>query len=501
MTRPAGPARADAGPAPALPYSGTPSAPPPCAPENRRFLLIAAILASALGFIDSSVVAIALPAMRDSLGATLPQAQWISNAYLLALSALILVGGAAGDRFGPARVFGAGIALFMLASLACTLATGPPAMIAARAVQGLGAAAMVPGALALIARAYPPGERGAAIGLWAASSAVTTALGPLAGGVLLTFGGPDAWRAIFAVNLPLGAVALWLLATKVTRDPARPATRLDLPGAALAALALGALAAGLTGAEHGATAIDLGLVALGLAALAGFVATERAGTQPMIPLRLFADRAFAAANTVTFVLYFALTTILFFLPMTAIAGWGLTAMEPAAAFAPLSLFVGARSPAMGRLAERVGAGRLIAPGAALVAAACAAMAASAPAQAFWAAVFPAAMAMGLGMALVVAPLSAVVMARAGEHTGAASGINNALARMAGLLAVAAMGPVAAAAYAGRDGPDSFGAALSGPDAAHAAASAAGFAAVAWCAAGLAALAALLAWLTLPPRGG
>ena len=178
-----------------------------CAERARPRLLVAAILASAPGFIDGTAVSIALPAMRDRLAPDLAQAQWIHNGYMLTLSALILVGGAVGDRFGLAHVFGLGIGLFVLASLVCAVATTPNLLIAARAVQGTGAAIMVPGSLALIARAYPRADRGRAIGIWAAASALTTALGPIIGGVALTFGGPEMWRWIFAINLPLGALA------------------------------------------------------------------------------------------------------------------------------------------------------------------------------------------------------------------------------------------------------------------------------------------------------
>ena len=186
-----------------------------CPQPQRRFVLIAAILASALGFIDGSVVSIAIPAIRSDIGATLADAQWISNAYALTLSALILAGGAAGDNFGLRRTFVAGIVLFVAASLACALAPGPGSLIAARAVQGIGAAIMVPGSLAIIAKAYPKKERGRAIGIWAASSALTTALGPVIGGLVLSAFDDSVWRLIFAINLPLGGAAIYLLLFKV----------------------------------------------------------------------------------------------------------------------------------------------------------------------------------------------------------------------------------------------------------------------------------------------
>ncbi|MBM7067512.1 MFS transporter [Actibacterium sp. 188UL27-1] len=454
-----------------------------------------AILASALGFIDGSVVAIALPAMRADLGATLSQAQWISNAYLLTLSALILVGGAFGDRFGLARVFGGGIALFVVASVFCAAAPNAQSLIIARLVQGVGAAFMVPGSLALIARAYPDGERGAAIGTWAAASAVTTAAGPIIGGLLLTFGTDSIWRWIFAVNLPLGALALWLLIRHVDRDPNTATAGLDLPGAALATLGLGALAWALTGAEHGQSA-SLGLATFGIAALALFLWVEAHSPCPMLPLGLFADRAFSAANAITFTIYFALSTLLFYLPMTVISTWGVTAIEAAAAFAPLSVFIGLFSARIGRLEPRFGAGPLIATGCGLLAIAYVAIAITAPAMQFWTRTFPGCVVLGAGMALIVTPLSTTIMASVpAASTGTASGVNNAVSRLAGLIAVAAMGSLAAVVYGAYGGALSFGAA--DPDAAHAIATTRAFTLLCGVAAVLAGLSCIGALIYLP----
>jgi len=219
--------------------------------SSRKFILIAAILASSLGFIDGSIVSIALPSIRASLDGSLAQAQWISNGYLLPLAALILVGGAIGDRYGLVRVFSFGIGMFVLASIFCMFARSAEFLIAARAWQGFGAAFMIPGSLALISRVYPRGERGKAIGTWAAASAVTSALGPIIGGLLLTFGDMNSWRLIFAINLPLGAIALFLLYRHIENDPQDLDRGVDLAGAVFAVLSLGALAAALTGAEQG----------------------------------------------------------------------------------------------------------------------------------------------------------------------------------------------------------------------------------------------------------
>ena len=464
------------------------SLPPLCAPEARKWVLTTAILASSLGFIDGSVTSIAMPAMRASLAASLVEAQWIGNAYLLALSALVLAGGAMGDRFGVARVFGAGIAVFVVASLVCAVAPTAGALIAARVVQGVGAALMVPGSMAIIARAYPKAERGRALGIWAAASAITTAAGPILGGLLLTWGPDWSWRLIFAVNLPLGAFAIWILATKVRADPSRPEIAIDMVGALLATAGLGLAAYALTDPGPRATVT----LAAGAAALALFVLWEARAAHPMMRLGLFRDRGFSAANVATFFLYFALSAVLFFLPMTAISAWGATEIEVTAAFVPLSVLIGALSTPAGRMADKIGAGPMIAGGSALVGLAYGALALTAGEADFWGRAVPAMTVAGLGMALVVAPLSAGVMARVSEaEQGAASGINNAVSRVAGLVAVALLGPVAASAYAKAGGAASFGEpGVAG--AAHAAATSAGFGAVAGIAAACALVAALAA---------
>ncbi|MFP4304295.1 MFS transporter [Rhodosalinus sp.] len=452
-------------------------------------MLTAAILASALGFIDNSVVAIALPAIRDSLGASLSQAQWINNAYMLPLSALILAGGAAGDRFGLVRVFGVGIAVFLLGSAATALAPTPETMIAARALKGLGAAAMVPGSLALVARAYPRAERGRAIGLWAAASALTTAGGPVIGGLILSAGADWTWRLVFALNLPLGALALWMLATRSQPDPGRPDAPVDWAGAALATGGLFTLAWGLTRPGQWP------LAAAGLVILGVFVFWQARAPAPMMPLALFRSRAFSAANGLTFALYFALSTMLFYMPMALIGGWGVSEAAAAAAFAPLALLVGTLSGLAGRIADRIGPAPPIVAGALTAAAGYAALALTAPEANYWGRALPALGVVGLGMAMLVAPLSAAVMGAVEDaQAGAASGINNAVTRMAGLIAVAAMGGVAAAAYGAAGGPASFG--ETSAAAGHLDATNAALATLAWTGCTLALGAAIIAWLGL-----
>lgn len=466
---------------------------PLCAPESRPYLLAAAILASSLGFIDGSIVAIALPAMRLSLGASLVEAQWISNAYMLTLSALILAGGAAGDRFGLARVFGGGIAVFILASLASAFAPTAGFLIAARAVQGLGAAFMVPGSLALISRAYPKEERGKAIGIWAAAAAVTSALGPIIGGLALTFGGADVWRWIFAVNLPLGLLALYFLIKKVEQDPSQPDRGIDFPGGLSAVIGLGLIAWALSGAEYGdtisRTSLFFGLSGVGIVIL--FLRIEARSPHPMMPLSLFRNSGFTVANIASFGIYFSFSAILMYLPMVVIGGWGESEITTSAAYVPLSVFIAILSGFSGKLAGRIGPTPLLVGGALVLATGYATLALAIPTQNFWGAVLPAMSLQGIGMGLVVAPLSTAVMGSVAPHsTGTASGINNAVIRMSSLIAVATMGSVVAIGYGAADGPATFGEIMQDPG--HTAATNAAFIMVAWGASAICLVSALVA---------
>lgn len=463
-----------------------------CTPERRPLVLIAAVLASSMGFIDGTVVSIAIPAIRNTLGATLGEATWINNAYMVTLAALILVGGAFGDRFGLARVFTLGIGLFVVTSAICALAPSPDILILARGAQGAGAALMIPGSLAIISRAYPRELRGGAIGTWAAASAVTTAMGPLIGGLTLAFGGDAMWRWIFAINLPLGVAAILLTRAGIRRDAARPGEPIDLRGAALAVFGLGTLAWALTHAESGEAGRDAAVAAvIGGAAVAAFLWHEHRTAHAMMPLSLFASRTFSAANAATFSLYFGLSAILFFLPMLVIAGWGVAEIEAAFAFAPLSAAIFLFSRMFGRLADRIGGGPLVGVGSAIAAAAYAWLAVAVESREFWTGVLPPMMLMGFGMSMVVAPISATVMgAVRDDQSGLASGVNNAISRIAGLIAVAAMSSVVSLSYREAGGPETYGIAADAPG--HGAAMVAAFATVAWVAAGLSALSSVLA---------
>jgi EmrB/QacA subfamily drug resistance transporter len=480
--------------------------------HQRRFVLVAAILASSMGFIDGSVISIAIPAIRADLSATLPQAQWVSNAYLLFLSALTLLGGAAGDRFGLRRVFGLGIAVFTLASLACALAPSPTILIWSRAVQGVGAALMVPGSLAVIAKAYPRESRGAAIGIWAAASSVTSIAGPIIGGLVLTALGDWSWRLVFAINLPLGVAALFLLATKIAPDQPEGGRRLDVVGAVLATVALLLVAFGLTGTGGESTpppSHTIPWTAAGLVFAAAFLVWEHRTSAPMLPLSLFGSPAFSGANGLTFALYFALGGTMFFLPMTMIGGWGESPATVSLVLLPMGVMLTALSSFSGRWADRLGPGLLIAVGSAIVAVAFALLGMSASRHDAWFTVLPLVTLLGLGMGLVVSPLSTAVMTSVPDsQTGIASGVNNAVARVAGLLAVALLGGVVATVFERSLGsaaelPIFFGLRADNltaqQDALRAGATDAAFAAIAYITAALSLLSAAIAWITLPRR--
>lgn len=444
-----------------------------------------------MGFIDGTVTAIAMPAIRASLGASLADAQWINNAYMVALAALILTGGAFADRFGLARVFSLGIALFIAMSLVCAIAPDAQTLIAARFAQGIGAALMVPGSLAIVSRAYPRDQRAAAIGTWAAYSAVTTALGPIIGGLALSFGGPDIWRWIFAINLPMGLAALWMIRHGIACDAARPDQPVDIIGAVLATSSLGLLAWAMISAEGGTDRPTLLLALTGAALFAAFVLHEARTPAPMMPLTLFRSRLFAAANGATFLLYFCLSAIMFYLPMLVIAAWGISPIVAATAFAPMSVFIALLSKRFGTLADRIGPAPVITMGAITISAGYGWLAVSVTGQSFLTDVLPPMSLAGLGMAMVVAPVSTAVMAAVSDRqNGLASGVNNAISRAAGLTAVAAMGGIITRSYLAAGGTSAYGIVAEG--AAHTTAMTAAFATLAWITCAVAAFAALVA---------
>lgn len=481
-----------------------------CPPESRRFVLVTAILASGMGFIDGSVVSLAMPIIRADLGATLVDAQWISNSYMLFLSALVLLGGAAGDVYGVRNIFAWGIAIFIATSLACALAPDADTLIVMRALQGIGAAFMVPGSLAIIAKSYPAESRGRAIGLWAAFSSLTTAGGPFIGGMVLSFGAEWMWRLIFAINVPIGLVAIGMLLARVPRDRPPEERRLDYTGALLATLGLGLMAWGLTnfGVPENERMVAPWLwVAVGVLVFAVFIVWEKHAAMPMVKLALFRSKAFSGANVYTLILFFALNAVLFFLPMTVVTGWNIPEWQASLLVVPLSLFIAVFSGRAGRLADRIGPRLPLTIGAALVGLSYAGLAATMQMMRLWEVTFPILLLQAAGMSMLVSPLSAAVMlATPDSDTGLASGVNNAVARAAGLMAVAALGAMASLVFASVLGESmagiEFGARPAAPleagvEMLRIAATNHAFQAIAWVSALMCLIAAVIAWTTQP----
>jgi EmrB/QacA subfamily drug resistance transporter len=404
---------------------GTPSA---------RGIVAAATLGSGLTLLDGTVVNVALRTMGTDLDASLSQLQWITNGYFLSMASLILLGGALGDRLGRRRIFVIGTAWFALASLLCGVAPNAEVLIAARVLQGIGGALLTPGSLAMIQGAFRAEDRSRAIGAWSGLGGIAAALGPLIGGLLIDHA---SWRWIFLINLPLAALTIWLAQRWVpeTRDP-RAHGRFDLGGAALASLALAGTTWALTDAGGPATVWAAGL---GLVAAVAFVVVERRRPEPMVPLGLFADRTFSAANAMTLLVYAALGAILFFLVLQLQTVGGYTALEAGLATLPVTICMLVLAARGGALAERIGPRIPMTFGPIVMAAGTLWLLVVGPDVTFWRDVAPGLTVFGLGLALMVAPLTATVLAAApDDDAGIASGINNAVARAGSLLAVAAL---------------------------------------------------------------
>jgi EmrB/QacA subfamily drug resistance transporter len=401
-----------------------------------RWLIAVTVAGSGMAFLDGTVVNVALPKIGEDLNASTSALQWILNGYLLTLASLILLGGSLGDRLGRRLIFQVGVALFTLASLLCAVAPTVELLIFARLIQGIGGALLTPGSLAIIEASFRPTDRARAIGAWSGLGGVATAFGPLLGGWLIA---AISWRAIFVINLPIGIFVAWAASAHVPESKDPTATgKIDLSGAALAAIGLGGTTYALIEApEGGHTAAVVATALIGVAALIGFFVRERRATDPMLPLSIFSSRQFSAANAVTFVVYAALGVVFFLLVSFLQISMGYTPIEAGSATLPITFLMLIGSARAGALAQRIGPRIPLTLGPLIIAAGLLLMMRINPGDSYVGMVLPGVLVLGIGLTLVVAPVTATVLAAVdSSHSGIASGVNNAVARVAGLIAVA-----------------------------------------------------------------
>ena len=415
-------------------------------PGRGAWVLAATIIASSMAFIDMSVVNVALPVLQRSIGASFAEAQWVVEAYVLLLSALTLLGGTMGDIYGRRRIFALGILIFALASAACGFATTPAMLILARVAQGIGGALMVPGSLALIAALIPADKRGKAIGLWSACTGVMVAAAPALGGWLVH---ELSWRWVFLINLPLAVLALAILVARVPESRAGGGRGIDLPGAVLATLGLGGLTYGLIEAgRHSFLSPPAGIpILLGAIFLTLFILLEAHSDEPMIPLSLFRLPVFAGVQSYTFLLWAAIQGALFFVPFRLMQVQGFGPLQAGTALLPFVIVVSLLSRWTGILVDRHGARLYLVAGALLTGAGFLLLMLPDATTGYLAGFLPGLLVMGVGMGFCAAPVTVVALNSAGpEHVGVASAVNNMVARVGGLLAIAAFGLALAARF-------------------------------------------------------
>src|SRR5215216_2628642 len=419
----------------------------PCTPNVAPWVLAATILGSSMAFIDETAVPVALPAVQDALRATAVDAQWVVAAYTLFLASLVLVGGSLGDHMGRRRMFSVGVGLFAAVSAWCGLATSPGQLIAARALQGVAGALLVPNSLAIIGASFEEERRGKAIGTWTSLTSVTLILGPVLGGY---FAENVSWRGVFFINVPIALVVLAIARLHVPESNNPEARRLDLPGAALVAVGLGGVVFGLLESSRSGLgdARVIGALIVGVVALGAFLVVEGRGSEPMMPLSLFRSRNFTGANAFTLLLYFALVGTMFFLPFNLIWVQGYSATAAGAAIVPAILVLSLLSRYTGGLTDHYGARLPLVIGPAIAAAGFALFVVpGVESGSYWTSFFPAAVVLGVGLAAQASAVTTVVLNSVDAgRSGLASAINNAFSQTAGLLAVAVLGVLMFAAF-------------------------------------------------------
>jgi len=417
--------------------------------REKQLTLLAAVLGTSVVFLDASVTSVALPAIRDDLGGGLAGQQWVTNAYLLALGSLLLIGGSLGDVFGHKRVFLVGVGGFGLTSALCAIASSIPELCAFRAMQGVCAALVTPTALAVIIHVFPEDERASAIGTWTALSSVVGVIGPFIGGVLIAAG---SWRLIFLLNAPLVLVTVTLIARGVPDDASASSDRrLDLPGALLAAIALsGSVFAVTEEPARGWSTLVVGSLAVGILGAIAFIAREARAPAPMLPLSLFRERNFTIGNLATLTAYLGLGGVIFLLPVFLQEVSGYSPVQAGLALLPVTTLLIVFSRRFGALADRIGSRLPIGLGALVAAGGLLLLARVDQRADYLSEVLPALLVFGLGLAMLVAPLTATVLGAVQEdHAGVAAAVNTTLSRVAQLFAVAVLGAVVSLAFASR----------------------------------------------------